>query len=389
MVFLLFVFIIEPWNLYFLNDDFLHIPMNNDRLFLRSGFMRPVPNFLLLWDKWLYGKNANGFFFTSLTLHFLCVFSVYFLVQKVERVFLKPGKESLLALITALLFLLYPYHAEPVMWVIGRVAILAALLSFLSLLFYLKSNTGILNLIVSWVFFFLALFTYESIWNIVLLFTIISIANLRQGRTTFSREWKTLAVMLITFIAYAGFRWYVLGTLAGDGYDTVNPNLHKFQLLATNLVKLTGRNFTPPFTHPAYWVAVFAASLLFYAGCMYKVFQKNKAVAFFMLLLWLAMVTGVVTATPLGIDTHYNESERYIYYSSFFYCLFISSLIIFFVSYKYQIAFTIAVVVIFSLLLLDLQKNYKKASAITKATVQMYTSYPNFKRAIMIDIPEK
>jgi hypothetical protein len=386
---LVFVLIVQPWTLYFLNDDFLHIPMDNDRLFLRTGFMRPVPNFFLMWDKMLYGRNANGFFFTSLILHGACVFAIFFLVGKIEESFFPNNDETLLALITALLFLFYPYHAEPVMWVIGRVAIMAALFTFLSLLCYLKSKESILYLLLAWLLFVIALFTYESIWNVIGLFAIISFFNVYNEKSSLRKEALRFVTMFVTFAAYIWFRWYILGTVAGDGYLEINPNLHKFQLLVTNLIKLTGRNFTPPFINSWIWTAFCAVSFIFYGWLVYKVFKKNRPFAFFMMLLWVALVSGVITAAPLGIDTHYNESERYIYYSSFFFCLFIASLLTWFLSRQYQLIVSVMLCGLFGTLLLLLQRNYKKASAITKATVHMYNTYPNYKRAYTIDMPAK
>jgi hypothetical protein len=59
---LLLVFVIRPWQLYFLNDDFIHIPAGD--VFVRGGFLRPMPNLLVALDTFLYGKHALGFFVT-------------------------------------------------------------------------------------------------------------------------------------------------------------------------------------------------------------------------------------------------------------------------------------------------------------------------------------
>lgn len=385
----LFVLIIRPWELYYLNDDFMHIPMNRDWLFLRSGFMRPVPNYFLMWDKALYGNLAIGYFSTSLLLHAVCVITVFFLVKGCEKLFFPEREKSLLAFITAFLFLVYPYHAEPIMWVIGRVAIIAAIFAFLSVLFYIKTNDSLWFGALSWLCLIIALFTYESIWNIILLFAFVSFFNIKKANKTVAKEAVLFGGMFVTFAAYIWFRSHVLGTVAGDGYTEINENLSKIPLLIINLVKLTGRNFTPPNPNSMLVSIVFAVSALFYGFCIFKVFKKNSFWGWFMLALWVAMVSGVVTAAPLGIDTHYNESERYIYYSSFFYCFFIGLLIVIFLSVKKQILVASGISLVFILLLFGLQNNYSKSSAITKSMVEIFAKYPGYKRAVMIDLPQK
>lgn len=319
---LLFTLIIRPWQLYFLNDEFFHIPMPNQFLILRSGFLRPMPNFLLLFDKWMYGWHALGFFVTSLILHALCVFAVYGLVKQIVKTFFGEGQLLLWPFFTALLFLCYPFHAEPIMWVIGRVSILATIFALLSLRLYLMSATKIAWLFLSLLCFVFALFTYESIWNLPLLFTILSALMLVNKKSDIKAEVFKVGAVWLLFGAYVYLRFKTLGTIAGDGYPQINENLEKISLLLVNLVKLTGRNFTPPFPDTRLVVLFFVLSVLLYGWLFFKAYKKEKIHGLVLVLLSICIISAVVTACTLGIDTHYNESERYIYYSSFFIVLY-------------------------------------------------------------------
>ena len=351
--------------------------------------MRPVPNFVVLFDKWLYGTNATGFFFTSIFFHTACVLTVYFFVKQILQTYLPDKRASLIPFITALLFLCYPYHAEPLMWVIARVSIIAAMLTFLSLQFYIKAAALSGYYFLSWLCFVIALFTYESIWNIVLLFAVISVADIIHKRVSMHKAGIMFGIMLLTFITYLGVRIWALNSIAGDGYLEINENLNKIALLLINLLKLAGRNFTPPFIHTSYAVIFFSVSAIVYAFITYSIFKRNKHWGWLMLLTWLAMITGVLTAAPLGIDTHYNESERYLYYSSFFYCFFIAFAISVFIAKKYQFSFAAIIVLSFLYLFSGLQKNYSYASAISKTTLETVAKYPERKRAFFIDVPKR
>ena len=385
---LLFVLVIKPWQLYFLNDDFIHIP-TNQWLFLRGGFMRPLPNFILLFDKWLYGKNATGFFYTTLLFHTACVFAVYYFINELLKTYFPERRNSLLAFTTALLFLCYPFHAEPLMWIIARGSILTTIFALLSLSYYIRANRHFAYIWLSLGFFIAALFTYDSMWNIVLLYGLISFANVKQQRVSVRKTSLQFGVMLATFIAYIILRIWLLDSIAGDGYLEINENLGKINLLAINLFKLTGRNFTPPFVNSAYGILFFAISVVFYTYLTFKVFKHSKALGYLTLFLWLALITGLITASPLGIDTHYNESERYIYYASFFYCFFIAILLTQLLKRKYYLLVITSVIIACICWLTATQKNYRYASAVAKTTLELVDKNTHYKNAYFIDVPKK
>lgn len=383
--FVILVFIIQPWELYYLNDDFMHIP--NTRILLRSGFMRPVPNVFLAMDRWLYGSKALGFFITSLLLHLVACVSVYMVVLKIRSAYLNKIALPHLPLIVTAFFLFYPYHAESLMWVISRVSIMATAFTLFSFYFYIDAAKSLWKTVLSWMFFVLALFSYESMWNAPLLFTLFSFLNIRMGYSTMKEEARSWLLMGLSFLLYIICRFVLLGTIAGDGYLEINENLSKYSLLLINLVKLIGRNFTPPFENSKIAVAFFLTSIGLYVWVLIKLYRKNKTAFYAAAIGAIGMVTAVVTASPLGIDTHYNEGERYLYYSSFFYCFFIAVALVQLVKIKWQRIVAAGICVLFVTLLADLQHNYAYSSSVTRTTVQTVGKYPNYKRAYFIDVP--
>lgn len=386
---LLFVFIIRPWQLFFLNDDFLHIPLPNQWLFLRSGFLRPVPNFIVLFDKWLYGDKAIGFFCTTLVLHSGCVFVVYALTKKLVEVFTEKERFALWPFFTALLYLVYPFHAESIMWVIARVSIQATGFALLSLLFYIKSTEKPGHLFWSWLFFVIGLFAYESIWSIPLLFGILSVCLVLVNRSSWGKEILKFSLMVLTFLAFLAVRFWALGSLAGDGYPEINENLGYISLLLTNLVKLTGRNFTPPFPNTIYVVLFFGLSVILYSISIWLAWKRGIKHGLITSMLWVGLISGVITATTLGIDTHYNESERYIYFSSYFFCAFLGYILLLFNKKRIAGWWVAGLCLVFTVYLFRTQRNYAYASAITRSTVEMAKQYPDYRRAIFIDVPKK
>lgn len=385
-----FVFVIRPWQLYFRNDDFIHIPMPRKWLFLRGGFMRPVANFFMMADRHVYGTNATGYFVTTLFFHTLTVFVIYFLVKEIAKAYRSAGVSSGVAFITALLFLYYPWHAESLMWAIGQGSIIAAFFALLSMLLFIKSAERVGWFILSWLCFVATLFTYESIWNLPLVFIAIAILGIKQKRLAVMPALMYCGSMLITFVAYLFIRAHFLGTIAGDGYLEMNENIRKPLLVITNLLKLVGRNYTPPFSNATAFASFFVLATVALLSLIFIVCKRNRQLMPLVFVLVLCLVTAVLPAVPLGIDTHYNEGERYLYYSSFFFC-FMAAVVISHLLVKRSMAVTATAVTLFVFLLLlnNLQKNYAYASVVTKTTMHTLANSQPSGTAYFIDVPDK
>lgn len=106
-----------------------------------------------------------------------------------------------------------------------------------------------------------------------------------------------------------------------------------------------------------------------------------------MITLCLGLISGVVTAAPLSIDTHGNESERFIYYSSFFFCFFLAIVTTLPRRKEWQYIITGFVIVSGITGLIIYNANYRYTSTVTKTTLQFVKKYPNYKNAYFIDVP--
>jgi len=353
--------------------------------------MRPVPNIFVEIDKSIYGKNATGFFATSLILHFGCTFIVYASMQKLRRLYLNEDRYILLPFLTAFIFLFYPFHGEALMWVIARVTIITTLFTIASLHFYLTASQNRLHRFLAWIFFVIALFTYESMWNAPLLFALISFIHIRKAansKQVIKTEAISFAVMLATFISYLFIRVVVLHSVTGDGYEKFE-DAYNITAILTNIVKLFARVFTPPAYQSMIPVVFFIASLVLYATLTIFSFRKDKKAGLFGVLLWIAVFTGIITAAPLGIDTHRNESDRYLFYASFFFCAFLALMICVYVINNRNKMLIASICAALSIsVLLSYQKNYAYASTVTRSTTQFVQQYPHHQRAFFADVPK-
>ena len=63
------LYLYRPFNLYFLADDFLHIPESAKNIWLQRNSLRPIGNISLHIDNWVSQKNPLGYHITNLLLH--------------------------------------------------------------------------------------------------------------------------------------------------------------------------------------------------------------------------------------------------------------------------------------------------------------------------------
>lgn len=380
------LFIKQPWKLFFLNDDFEHIPLSNGSLLIRKNFIRPVANLFLVIDRTIYGVWAPGYFLTTWLLHTSCVISIYYLVRESLRHYNITTLPKNTALTTALLFQFYPFHAEPLFWIIGRGAVIAALFTILSMFFFLRKNEQWRFFILALILFMLALFTYESTWNIVLFFFLTTILNIRKFNSDKRKELTQLSIVISVFIFYLVIRILVLDSFYGN-YEEINQNIYNIPLLVTNLIKLTGRNFIPPFDSQFTSMACLVIAVTLFSIIICRAFKSDRAIGWLMIFLGLGIITGVATAAPLGISTHTNESERYIYYSSFFLCFFIAIAISLITFNKMRVIITLLLVAVSAIGLSAYNSRYIHASAITRSSLRFIAKYRGYNNTYFIDVP--
>lgn len=238
----------------------------------------------------------------------------------------------------------------------------------------------------SWIMFLIALFTYESIWTVVFFYCLISFLDTKKSLASKRKEYIYAGGFVITFILYMFIRFISLGTITG-GYPVIDSNMSSITLLLTNLIKLVARNFTPPFYSTVFSIIFFSFSVIIYSAAIVFVYKKNKAAGWLMIILCLGLISGVVTAAPLSIDTHGNESERFIYYSSFFFCFFLAIVTTLPKRKEWQYIITGVVIVSGITGLIIYNANYRYTSTVTKTTTQFVKKYPNYKNAYFIDVP--
>lgn len=348
----------DPSNYYFLNDDFVHIPQAAELNFMNdSSFIRPISNFSLWIDYMIWGKDAYGYHLTNLIIHFVNVILVFFTSKFLFRYFNNDKNSLLKSLGSCTLFLVYAFHSESIFWILGRGSSLNTLFFLCSFLFFLKSQKSNLYFTLSLIFFSFGLFTYELIWVLPIIVTLLYSFQKNKTRLEF------VITIWILFILFLLFKFFLLnqGVEAYELGAIKNLNL---KALFYNYNTLLARSFLPPFESSTVFLLFYLTliSVLFFA--VFKL-RNNHLILFS----FFGIIISLLPAITLGIDTHDTESERFIYLATFFVIIFIVE-----VFSKMQIAFfrggIILLILIHCILLQNAASSYKFSGEVSRKSLE-------------------
>ncbi|EKD27900.1 MAG: hypothetical protein ACD_79C00504G0006 [uncultured bacterium] len=116
---------------------------------------RPVKNLSCAMDYYLYKRNASGYHFTNLIFHLIVTLLLL-------RLFRQIGFKIFTNIFCVSLFAVHPVLSHNVSYISARADIICAMFLILTLLFYLREEKKISDLIISYISFVFACFSKET-----------------------------------------------------------------------------------------------------------------------------------------------------------------------------------------------------------------------------------
>ncbi|MBK8225676.1 MAG: glycosyltransferase family 39 protein [Flavobacteriales bacterium] len=301
----------------FFSDDFSVIHKLGTRDDLSPGsFFRPLPDWTLWLQYRVHGPKAWAFRLVNVLLLGLNGWLVTLLARK-----LMCAEATLLA---GMLFVLYPFHLEPQVWIIGR----STAMSTLFILLALHAAAGELN---PWrksigVFMLgsLGALCYES----ALLLPLLLAAWLIMLRPADMRGWGAAAAASAIAVAlHLLVRALAINRVANDyGSGFFNKPMSDYLGM---VAKVIGRSLLPPNEDPAVQTVCFAMLFVVLAVVAIGFWRASRAepqARRIALLLVSLFGTASIIAIVGGVSTRTSESDRFLYLPSAFLCMLIALL---------------------------------------------------------------
>ncbi len=316
----------NPHPLYFLNDDFIHVPLSQLATWGQRNSIRPFNDLTLYMDYLLWGNKAAGYHLTNLLLHLADTFLVYFLAKQIFKRLSFEGNVSFWSGCAALFFFGYAFHSEGVFWVIGRTGPLSTLFFLICFLIFLINLRNWYFILLSFACYFCGLLTYESVFILPPALVLLAIA-FKEFRSRVNLIFIAGHWLLLIYYLFLRIKW--TGELAGN-YEGENINHFHAFVLAGNYAKLIIRSFVAPETSTQLFLISIVAFIVLSVTLFFHQVKKVSANKLLITLL-LIFLLSFLPYISLGIDTHGVEAERYLYLPSVFTCILVT---LFFSSFR-------------------------------------------------------
>ena len=372
LVVLIFLYICRPSGLYFLADDFVHIPLSISSVFYDSTWLRPVSRISL----WLNGSinqiNYNSFYITNLLLHFLNSILIFFLALKMQKRYIYNIRSYyFFPLLSSLLFLSYASHTESIFWIVGRGGSLVTVFIQLALIFNFSDK--LVNKFFSYLFFAIALFTYELSWSLPLLISFFALCDkyFFQQRI---RKYEVLFYWIILLV-YFFVRYFLLKGELND-YEAGAFIHGDFLSISYNFFTALARVLVPGFQNPLVFCFVTLLTFLVLICLILKIYKKQKKSFIFFFICFTGICISIIPILSKGANTHNSEAERFIYPATIFWCFIIAYLVSFIknIFFKHMVFIALIITQLFFFNLSS--EDYRYGSYVTKYLINEVNRLP-------------
>lgn len=306
----------------FFSDDFSVIHRVGVRGDLGTGsFFRPLPDWTLHLNYRLTGPSPIGFRTINVLLLGINAWLVYRLGRNLFPDNTAPRWSTAIA--AALLFVCYPFHNEPQLWIIGRGAALAASFTLLAFVIATGSSRTITKCVLVGLCTALGTMCYESALLLpLLLMAFMPIVPMKERGV-----WWVLPVVAF---AVAGANLALRSLLTGHVANAYGASFftHGITSYAMMTAKVFGRLFLPPEPDARAQIIRFALLMIVLAAISFIILRRttnDRAHRRLFLVLVMLVILSCGTGIIGGVSTRTSESDRFLYLPSAFLCLLLAA----------------------------------------------------------------
>lgn len=347
----------------FASDDFgvLRRVVYGDSFFMKDYF-RPLSDITLYFSYLTGGFNPLYYNLFNVLVHAGCCFMLYYFCLLYNGVIVK--NRVFFAWFSALLFLIYPFHNETVIWVVGRASLVSCFFGFLSLLTAFSDLHPFKKYSLSCLFYFLGMCSYETILplpGIILVLLYIKDKSIKSYIPVVTPYTITLIINLV-------IRYLVSGVIYGNyGAQMFSPSL---KLYVIKFLKVSGRLFLPPADFPVLMGICFTVLVLVVLALSIMIFKRRNEVSPSYIKITLALSVSCLVPVMFGLSTKTYEGDRIFYFTSFFLCMWIAYLADIFSRHRFTLCINGLILIYFIFFFYQGLFIWKKAGDITTAILE-------------------
>lgn len=351
----------------------------------RSSFFRPISDLTFRTGHLISGTSVVGHRAFNVALHGLNAFLLLLLSTRVAALWGSTRRLNA-AMLGALLFLVYPFHQESILWLVGRESSLGMCFVLLGLLSLMGEGAVRSRIGGSAVALFVGLLCYEGAILLPLLAFALLAFDLLQRRTP-------LRPLLVGY-GIAGFLYFLMmrasGPAAEDAYVAAMLPEGLSGLLS-NIPKVGARLFLPPSADPDIMVqraVVLFIILVVLVVVIRRAWRNEQAERYTVLTMLLLLVLSCSVALIGGVSTRTSESDRFLYLPSAFLCGLLGLLIAHIPRTVIRLGTAVIVLILFVTLMVQEVQHWRVASAKTKRIMRELPTAPKNGTLFVSGLPD-
>lgn len=371
----------------FVSDDYFVLKkVCIDHKLNTDGFFRPLSDITLYLNYLAGGFNPIGYCLTNILVHALDTLLLFHFCR-LWKWTEDSCKQLIFAGIAALLFLCYPFHSEPVVWILGRACLLANTFGIMALVVMVSDWKEPYKIASVAICYFIAMTAYESVMVLpamILIWLIFDKASVRRCCI-----W--MFAMALTLLGHFVLRIKASGNVAGEYGGRL---LHfSFSDIIARTVKTTGRFLLPPMQHATTLAILFIITtiiVLFLLFRLWKALKNDRQALFFLLALFALLCIASLIPFVFGVSTHTSESDRFLHFPSFFLCGLIAFGLINLLYKKRALYWAVAGILLYQIVCLEITlTNWRKASETVTGLIDNIKKRAPGKKMYIINLPEE
>jgi len=369
----------------FLSDDYdsLYRILVEKRVIYKE-YLRPLTDVAFYFNYLLSGLNPASYYWFNIAVHVLSSFMVYKIALQYK---MYPERQQIrFAVISGLLFLLYPFHSEPIFWLTARISSLACLAALMAIYWSLKYDNSWFYVYVGLVCFIVGLLGYESI---IILPVIILVLN---WYSTASK--KELLKVFVMWMAVAFLFIIARHFISGNIINHYNERMWKTDTIREyvfRVLKTVMRLFVAPQESERGIIlySLIAGAMVFVAHLfMLKNTNTGKEQKRKYFYIVLALVISMILPMTFGISTKTSEGDRLLYFPSVFLCMGVTFIVFsLFSNVRLQLSLIILLLAYFVSPITVSIKTWESASKSANGLLQVLSAHKT-ENIVLLNVPE-
>jgi hypothetical protein len=294
----------------------------HDQQFVTEGFFRMVSDVTLYVNYLVGGYQPVYFNLFNLLLHLACSLLIYLFCLQTAIVWSTGGRYF--AFCSGFFFLLYPFHSEAVIWIVGRGASLSTFFALIAICVSVSDLTNRWKYLLAGLSYLTGLLAYEAILSLPLIVMLIHWMKYRDKKAV-----GYLSVFFgISIMIYFALRVSVSGSVFG-AYGAGIAGLSS-QQFAGQFLRVMARLIAPPNPQSTRFLFFLFVALAGWGTVVFfyvRSVRARKASLVPFGVIALLFLCSLVVAVSFPVSTRTTSTDRLLYFPSVFICIALSLMV--------------------------------------------------------------